>query len=290
LNKPIHSASTALISLGPGRLATLAAFSYLFVLACILPAWFSTLGAVRCVLAAILPAIPAFLLAAVAATTLGRVQTPLPRSGRPGKDAKHFLIPFAVFLALDLVVLVAVYPGLCSTDTEDVFKMILGMPFESNHFRYDTLNNHHPAFYVFVNWLVMKGALALGASQATGAALVAGLHAACMAFACAYTAQTLRRLSGSNTVYTLTLCFFDVNPLLLLYSVTIWKDVLFGAFFLAYLATLLKLFAARGARPRTRDIALAAVFALVCSLLRNNGVMAIVASLVVTAVALKPLR
>lgn len=41
------------------------------------------------------------------------------------------------------------FPGCFSTDSTDILKMIWGIPFESDWFRYDSLNNHHPAFIFF---------------------------------------------------------------------------------------------------------------------------------------------
>lgn len=287
---PKHAKAITSKTTPTGRIIACAIFSYLFSLAWVLPSYFSSIGIVKCLAISLGPSVAVFALLSFIFAILDDRRIALPRPSERSLASRYFLIPLALLLILDLIVLLAVYPGLCSTDTEDIFKMILGMPFESNHFRYATLNNHHPAFYTFLNWLVMTGALALGASQATSVALIAGFHAVCVALSCAYTSAVLYQLSRSKKIYVFTIGFFAINPLLMLYSVTIWKDVLFGAFFLVYLVTLLKLFSLPNERPQIKNLILLGITALLCSLLRNNGVMAIVLSLLVTVVACKPLR
>lgn len=51
------------------------------------------------------------------------------------------------------------YPGCTSGDSNDILKMVLGLPFEADHFRYDTWNNHHPiAYTALVSLFVNAGA------------------------------------------------------------------------------------------------------------------------------------
>jgi hypothetical protein len=203
----------------------------------------------------------------------------------------YFLIPFIVLLVLDAVVFLVVYPGIASKDSSDVMKIILGLPFESHSFRYDSLNNHHPVLYIFIVGAIMKTALAVGLSEAIAVALVTLFHSLCMAFACSYLTYKLATYTKSRLFFLCCLCFFALNPLVAIYSVTIWKDILFAVFYLCFVIEV----AGVALTDRPQNVPKAAwvrlaVFALVSILLRNNGIIALVATGVVALIVSKHFR
>lgn len=187
-----------------------------------------------------------------------------------------FLWVFLTLLAIWGLVFLVCYPACCSTDTNDIFKMVLGLPFESNHFRYDSLNNHHPAFYVFINYVLLSLGQAMGLTLTMSVALIALIHLVVLAICCSYFAIKLRELFASEVVFVFAWVFFALNPVIAQYSVTIWKDVLFSGVFLVFVIqyAFLVIRSAEFISDKKRIIVFYLI-ALCCSLLRNNAFAAI---------------
>ena len=184
------------------------------------------------------------------------------------------------------------FPGCFSTDSTDILKMIWGIPFESDWFRYDSLNNHHPAFYIFLNFVAVRIGEILGFGQMGCASVVAFMHAVTLACCCGFVACGANRLFGKKIVVILCWAFFLFDPLLVWYSVTAWKDVIFSAVFVC-LALLLAEVVLRPTEflSKRRNAILLILFAVASSLLRSNGFLAVgVALFVVCIVASEPIR
>lgn len=125
------------------------------------------------------------------------------------------------------------YPGCTSTDSMDILKMVLGLPFEADHFRYETINSHHPLLYVaFVAIFANVGYTwgGMGASLALCTFAQMTIVAACSTYAAMWTA----RRTGSKAAGVAVAVFFAINPLIGRYSVTLWKDVPFAAALLVF--------------------------------------------------------
>lgn len=87
------------------------------------------------------------------------------------------------------------YPGCTSVDSNDILKMVLGLPFEADHFRCDTWNNHHPVAYTaLVSLFVNLGASIGGLSFGVG--LFSLLQMTVLACCAAYGACWMRKRSG----------------------------------------------------------------------------------------------
>ncbi len=184
------------------------------------------------------------------------------------------------------------FPGCFSTDSTDILKMIWGIPFESDWFRYDSLNNHHPAFYIFLNFVAVRIGEILGFGQMGCASVVAFMHAVTLACCCGFVACGANRLFGKKIVVILCWAFFLFDPLLVWYSVTAWKDVIFSAVFVC-LALLLAEVVLRPTEflSKRQNAILLILFAVASSLLRSNGFLAVgVALFVVCIVASEPIR
>lgn len=201
------------------------------------------------------------------------------KMGYKAKGRALFLWVFLTLLVIWGVVFLICYPACCSTDTNDIFKMVLGLPFESNHFRYDSLNNHHPAFYVFINYAFLSLGQAMGLTLAMSVALIALVHLVVLAFCCSYFTVKLRELFSSDVVFVLAWVFFALNPVIAQYSVTIWKDVLFSGLFLVFVIQYAFLIIKSGEFISDKKrIVVFVLIALCCSLLRNNAFVAILIS------------
>lgn len=187
---------------------------------------------------------------------------------------------YIMFVALWGFIFLAYYPGCASTDSNDIFKVILGLDFTSDWYRYDTLNNHHPVVYIFLNWCIISTALFFGASTAKAVACVAVFHLMFLAWCCVHFCRKIYNLTGNSLLFKVSVVFFLFNPLVILYSFTIWKDVLFSGIVLVLGIELfaLSLNANEYLRKPTNVVFLAGLF-VACCLIRNNGILVVAITL-----------
>lgn len=187
---------------------------------------------------------------------------------RPG-----FYVLSAALLIIWGVVFYIVYPGIFTNDSNIILKMVYGLPFETPWFRYDMLNTHHPPFYVFLIWLVIQLGQSIGLAEAGVIALVPLAHMLFMAIVCSWCTVKLFCITRSRTILVISLLFLLVNPLLAIYSVTVWKDVIFGCVLYMLLIRLLEFidYPAYFVSGITQKVSFAFVL-LACSLLRSNGI------------------
>ena len=181
-------------------------------------------------------------------------------------------LSFAVIWLCYLFFFLLYYPGCTSTDSDDVLKMALGLPFESDHFRYDSLNNHHPvAFVALVSLFTRLGAAV--ADVEFGVALYSLFQMTAVALACAYCARWVYRRSGRKAAFFACLVFFVLNPLIARYAVTLWKDVLFAAALLVFSIASFEVLRTRGRWLTEKRHAVLYGAALILTVLfRNNGI------------------
>lgn len=176
------------------------------------------------------------------------------------------------------------YPGCASTDSNDILKMVLGQPFESNHFRYDELNSHHPLLYTgLVALFVHVGSLLGGVTFGVG--LFTLFQMITLALMCAWALRWLYVSTHSKSLWVMSLVFFACNPLIARYAVTIWKDVPFAGVVLLLCLVVVEIARTRGAVLKKKTWLVAFVLLLAgVVLLRSNGFL--VAVIVVGALIL----
>lgn len=159
--------------------------------------------------------------------------------------------------------------------------MVLGLPFEADHFRYDTWNNHHPIAYTALVSLFVNAGASIG-GLTFGVGLFSLFQMTVLACCAAYGVCWMRKRSGYALVGVAALLFFALNPLIARYAVTLWKDVLFAGAMLCFCLSLFDLVASKGLRLREKSFCLrfvlfsAAVFAL-----RSNGFVVVAVSVLV---------
>lgn len=193
-----------------------------------------------------------------------------------------FLASFAVITLYWLLYFSALLPGVYTADSTDIAKMVLGLPFEADHFRYQTLNAHHPGLYVGLCWLVLSLSGAAGLDLFASCAVLSLVHLVLLSVCCAYVLERLYGLSRSRLLVGIFVVFAICNPLVGYYSSTVWKDVLFGGVFAVFVIEYIA-FVGYGRcafQNRVRHVVFIAS-ACVCALLRSNGLLMVVVSLVV---------
>ncbi len=264
-------------------------FSYLFALSWTIPLFVDSTPASAFVVALIFVVPLAFL-----ASLLIAVIKTLRQELSPSSQKLSLKIFVAVLISLLVcwgITFLVMYPGICTNDSTDILKMIWGMPFESDHFRYDGLNNHHPAFYVFLVYLALQLGSLLGLSQAMSVGLVSLLHMITLALCCAYFTSRIHALLGSRIMLALCWLFFFFNPLIAQYSVTVWKDIVFSGIFLVFLVELFVLVLMKEQFFSSKlDPVVFTTASIMCVLLRSNALPAIGVAFIVALCVCKPVR
>lgn len=205
-------------------------------------------------------------------------------------NLRLFLFAAGSLMVVWGIAFLVLFPGCFSTDSNDILKMVWGMPFESSWFRYGALNSHHPAFYVFLNYLAVRLGELLGFGQMGCASIAAFMHAVTLACCCGFVVCEANNLFGKRLVVLFCWAFFFFDPLLTWYSVTVWKDVVFSGTLLCFSMLLVEAFLRPDdfAAKRWKAVLLV-VFAVASSLLRSNGFIAIGLSLLVACFAMSGL-
>lgn len=175
------------------------------------------------------------------------------------------------------------YPGCTSVDSQDIMKMVLGLPYESDWFRYDAINSHHPLLYTAIVGAFVNAGSALG-DVTWGVAALSFAQMCFLAFACAYCSNWLLKSTGSRAVFALTVAFFALNPLIARYAVTLWKDVLFAGTFLLFSLVFIEVVQTRGRILCRRSQTIQILILGACvMLLRSNGALVVVVALLIAA-------
>ncbi len=263
----------------------MAAFSFVCSFSLTFPFWAGGQSLLLCVL----EAVPLSLVVCLVLNALLRVGFEVGADSFSSK-AKLFALSFGSLAVLwGGVYLAVLYPGCFSTDSNDMLKMLWGIPFQSEWFRYDTLNNHHPAFYVFLNYLAVCLGQILGFSQMKCVALISVLHLATLAACCGFAVLKVNSIFKRKWLVLICWLFFLWDPLLGWYSVTMWKDILFSGVLACFALLVAELIIdpERFAGSRL-NFAFLIVAAVLCSLLRSNGFLAVLVALVPACVFCSP--
>ena len=129
------------------------------------------------------------------------------------KKYKLFIIYMLIIMLAWLPYFIGFFPGIMSSDSVDQWRQAIGM---------STLNNHHPVTHTMI---IRFSTLISGDKSPWAYSLIQYLiMSASMAFACVWL-----RLKGLKKYFVwLVLAFFALHPINALYSITMWKDVLFS--------------------------------------------------------------
>ena len=238
----------------------------------------------RSLAACVVLALPLFAILTIVLSVVVRLSLKLDKChGRHNNHARLFAFAAVSYISIWIVFgLLPLYPGCYSTDSVDILKMISGLPFESDHFRYDSLNNHHPAAYVFFISVIFKACSIFGLSKFACAAVISFAHLVILGLCCGFIVYKVSRLFNRPIITLFCFSFLLCDPLLVWYSVTVWKDVIFSGLFVCF-ALLLVDIKVNSKQYVNHLQKLIPVFliALGCSLLRSNGFVAVVAALAI---------
>lgn len=253
----------------------------LFAFCCSLSLTFPLILEGKSLLYCAIAAVPLFFFVCVAVLLLAHVSLDTEGDGFK-KSLRLFCCAAGSLVALWGIAFLVLFPGCFSTDSEDILKMIWGIPFESDWFRYDSLNSHHPAFYIFLNFIAVRFGEVLGFGQMGCASVAAFMHAVTLACCCGFVVCEANKLFAKKIAVLFCWAYFFFDPLLAWYSVTMWKDIIFSGVFVCFALLLAELSLRPGILTKNRwKVVLLILFAVASSLLRSNGFLAVGLSLLV---------
>ena len=177
---------------------------------------------------------------------------------------RHVLLWWGILTLFFLPWYLHLYPGVLTRDSGDqIYDAITT----------NTLSDHHSAFLT----LVMRGIL-LPIRQVSGSlqlsvGICVLLQMLVITFAFAFSYEWIRLYLHNRTLRAIAFLYYALHPIHPIYSVTIWKDILFSACFLALIICLDALNRDEAAffSSRKKRLALFLIM-LLLPLMRHNGI------------------
>lgn len=174
-------------------------------------------------------------------------------------SARVFAGSLCICFVLWLPYFLTYYPGILSDDSFDQLKQVLGLlPY----------SNHHPWLHTLLIGLLYRIGTAIGGNPNAGVAFFIIIQMLVMSAIYAYLITTLHRHHVRKFFLLLSLLFYALFPLQALYSITMWKDILFSGVFLLMSTLLWQLGTEKPTKLRYISYVLTGI--LLC-LFRSNG-------------------
>lgn len=201
-------------------------------------------------------------------------QIPPVQERRSASGARRvFLAVFAGFSGVNLIHLFAsAYPGNMTVDSYNQLEQILTGAY----------SNHHPYWHTRLMGVFIKLGTNLFGSINAGVAAANVVQIMLMGFCFAFAVMTAYQAGVKKKAIVILGCWYALIPYNIMYSCTMWKDVLFGGAVLLLIAVLYRIFCNLG--DRRINYALLCLSMLGTSLLRNNGWLALLASMAIWVV------
>ena len=187
-----------------------------------------------------------------------------------------FLIPFLSIVAINLIVLfLCKYPGNITEDSIWQIEQTLTGEY----------SNHHP----FYHTMIIKGLTGIGMALFhnlnAAVAFYSTVQILFMAMCFAFAVLTVYRAGAPKNACILLTAFFALMPYHIMYSMSMWKDVIFGGMVLLFTLFLYRCLSSNE-KTKLHLICLALTGLGVC-LLRSNGLFAFVGTTIVFVIIWK---
>ena len=175
---------------------------------------------------------------------------------------KLFIIFLIVMLIGWSIYFLTHFPGILSSDSFDILGQIKGDR---------PINNHHPVFYTLYIKLFYEIGVALFHSTEGGVTVFSIAQMITLAAASSYLLVFLYKKKIPILFILLFLMFFTFSPIMGFYSITMWKDVLFGAVFTLFIISIYKLCEDVN-RFKVGNCIFFIITSILVNLLRNNAI------------------
>ena len=206
-------------------------------------------------------------------------------------EKKYIFIIFAVFLVIWGFFFLCFIPGQADNDAEAVFKMILGLDFYDNTFRYTQLNDHNPLIYTFFNWAIFSIGKIFCNDNLILVTIVCAVQMIIVIICIVYAINKLYRFSNSLVFIIIAGLFFLINPLIIQYSLSHWKDAIFGFIIFLMCLNLFHMIAYFDDFKKNKwNLIILISMPLLCAFWRKNGIIISVVVLIIMAIKWSALR
>ena len=174
-----------------------------------------------------------------------------------------FWVPFAVILMIYIPIWIGCYfPGLMSLDSIDQVRQLFTHEY----------SNHQPFYHTQLLGLFICPVTSLSGSINTGVASYVLFQILVMAATFAFVIFNMAILGFPKWTCIVSTVWYAIMPFHVMYSVTVWKDVLFGAFFTLTIVFFIRLM--KGVGIAAVNYTCFAISSLVICLIRSNGLFA----------------
>jgi hypothetical protein len=176
---------------------------------------------------------------------------------------KIWLFSVSFILICWLPYFLSYYPGNLSADSFSTINQITGVL---------PMGNHHPVFFtIFVKALYTMGLFFAGSNF--GVAFYSMTQMLILASVLSYSIYWFAKKGIPIYILILITVFFALNPVIAMYSITMWKDVLFGGWILLLVLALYDVAESGGALlGRANGLIKLFALCLVIAFFRNNGI------------------
>jgi len=166
------------------------------------------------------------------------------------------------------------FPAVMTPDSIHQYAQIIGA---------EPLSNHHPWVHTVIFGLFFNLGYSITHSTYFGIACYSVVQMMLVSFGIAYAIETMYEKGLSKGVRIALLLVFVLLPYNLMYSVTVWKDVLFSVSVLILTVTWMRIVS----KFTTRDGILYVISGLGTCLLRHNGFYAFIISALILLIAMR---
>ncbi len=153
---------------------------------------------------------------------------------KPLDNKKLFIVSLLLMvLAWTVIYFLSFFPGNLSSDSISQLEQIFG--------NYQHLSDHHPVVHTLLISIPYQIGYFIFHNKTIGVAFISFTQLVFMATSISYLLVELNKLKVKRELIYFTLFMYVVLPLYGLYSITIWKDILFGIFFMLFNIQLYKM-------------------------------------------------
>lgn len=171
------------------------------------------------------------------------------------------------------------YPGLLTADSCVQVSQAIGL---------SVLTNHHPIFHTGIISLFVNIGINLFNNINTGVALFILFQMITMSAVFAYILNYISKKNVPTIVKVIILLYYMLYPINALFSVTMWKDVLFAGIIPIFIIQCIELiFNTDNFFEKKRNIAIYIVISVLTFFLRNNGMYVVILTMPFIAIALR---
>ena len=196
------------------------------------------------------------------------------------KSTKKWLFPviWLIIFILWIPILLNYYPGIIDMDSISQILQATGTY---------NLSNHHPIFHTMIIKVLYNFGVKISSCN-FGVMLYSIFQMAVMSGIFAFSITDLAKKGLNNKLIIILTLFYSIFPVISMYSITMWKDVLFSGVFLIYLILSLKIL--NNKDIKIKQLIVYSIVILLLMLLRNNGIYIILPMIIISLIMLKNKR